>query len=251
MKEFNAAWVYLIGQRFRFKLMQYHPQYELKPDELEDTKTIFSPSMEETFKKYEFSSALASYSAVVYFFAQYKGAVVGEQIRIQFEKMLTGLLHDLQREKFFHMPASHVPRYNQKEPFGSTVNTSFPSAIFDAQEAGNCFAFGRYTASVYHSMRVLEHGLNAFLKAFPTLTPRSPNWGDILSEIEKLVTALPRTDSKREEYLGLIVDFKIFKDAWRNDVSHIGSKYEFEDADSIYQFVGRFMKRLATAGYRE
>jgi hypothetical protein len=46
--------------------------------------------------------------------------------------------------------------------------------------------------------------------------------------------------SKKEQYLALATNFKIFKDAWRNDVSHIGSKYLEDDADSIYRHVGRF-----------
>ena len=40
-----------------------------------------------------------------------------------------------------------------------TCLTHFPGASFDVTEAGNCFAFERFTACVYHLMRVAEFGL--------------------------------------------------------------------------------------------
>jgi hypothetical protein len=48
---------------------------------------------------------------------------------------------------------------------GTTINRilpaieSFPDAAYDLKEAGNCFAFERFTACVYHLMRVAEFGL--------------------------------------------------------------------------------------------
>ena len=178
-------------------------------------------------------------------------SVNGGHVKVHFDHLTSGIRFDLEREKFFHMPLSHANRYNLIEPFGPDAAKAFPAAVSDSQEAGNCFAFVRYTASIYHLMRVLEHGLNAFLNEFPALRPKNPNWGTILSEIETAVTVLPKTNPKKKSYLSLITDFKIFKDAWRNDVSHVGSKYLEDDADSIYRHVGQIYENLATNGYHE
>jgi hypothetical protein len=43
-----------------------------------------------------------------------------------------------------------------KPPFGDKVEKLFPSVGYDIGEASKCLAFGRGTASVFHSIRCLE-----------------------------------------------------------------------------------------------
>lgn len=250
MRRFDAYYFFLISRNIGYKINEYPQNYNLSKQDKDNCKDVIS-RVETNGDLYNFTSTHSAYRDVLSVLDDANFQLNGSHIEHQFNHLYSGLLFDLKREAFFHMPESHAKRYNAKDPFGVDVTKDFPSALFDVLEAGNCFACGRYTASVYHSMRVLEHGLNAFLTEFPKLTPRTPNWGDILGEIEKEVTGLPKSHAKKEQYLGLVTDFKIFKDAWRNDVAHIGSQYKIDDADSIYRHVRRFMQGLAKSGYKE
>jgi hypothetical protein len=248
MKPFNAAMFFGMSRIIFSRTQAYGLTHELTAKEKAETLKAIVP-LKEQGQMHDLSGLLAAFSSIDRLFAA--GTVAGGDAKHQLELLANGIRFDLEREKFFHMSLSDSKRYNLSEPFGSDVVKNFPSATFDSREAGNCFAVSCYTACVYHSMRVLEYGLKAFLNEFPTLNPSNPNWGVILNEIEKEVIALPKANPKKERYLGLITDFRIFKDAWRNDVAHAGTKYLEDDGDSIYRHVGRFMKGLAANGYHE
>ena len=62
------------------------------------------------------------------------------------------------------IPDRQAGYYEQEELFGSEVHTNFESTRDDVKEAGNCYATGRYTACVFHCMRVLEKGLHALVR---------------------------------------------------------------------------------------
>ena len=64
--------------------------------------------------------------------------------------------------------------------FGKDVRVAFPSAIIDIEEAGKCLAFERWTACVFHLMRVMETGLHVLGDSLnlPLTTNRS--WDAVL-----------------------------------------------------------------------
>jgi len=66
---------------------------------------------------------------------------------------------EMMRSMFMYIPRERADRYSKEEAFGPEVNNKFPSSHFDIKEAGNCFASARFTACVFHLMRVLEIGL--------------------------------------------------------------------------------------------
>src|SRR5665213_2000455 len=88
--------------------------------------------------------------------------------------------------KFIYVSAEKMTFYDQAEAFGNLVSKAFPSADYDIREAGNCFALERHTATVMHSMRVLESGLDA----------------------------LGRSLKVRRSTRGWGIDLKIFQDRW-------------------------------------
>jgi hypothetical protein len=71
-----------------------------------------------------------------------------------------------------------------------------------------------------------------------------------LGDIEKEVVRMGKSPQK-DQYLEIVTDFKIFKDAWRNDVSHAGNQYDETDATSIYNHVKRYMKSMVKYGFKE
>jgi hypothetical protein len=64
--------------------------------------------------------------------------------------------HDeIESISFIYIESSKMGFYDKPKLFGQQVFDRFPSAEYDIVQAGNCFAFDCYTATVMHSMRVL------------------------------------------------------------------------------------------------
>jgi hypothetical protein len=139
----------------------------------------------------------------------------------------------------------------EKFPFGKDVSVKFPSASIDVRCAGNCIAFDQWTASVFHSMRVLEKGLDAVARELG-VSYDSANWGKVISNIETEIANINKTTSgtdwkeKEKFYSEVAVQFRYFKNAWRNYVMHARDTYTEQQADLIYQHVKEFMTHLAT-----
>jgi hypothetical protein len=155
------------------------------------------------------------------------------------------------------IPADCAALYDQEQLFGQVVADAFPSAKFDIWEAGNCFAAERFTASVFHLMRVLEIGLAAFASVF-SIPADHTNWQTIIDQIEKHVRDMPKAPTKaadwkekQEFYSQAASSFMFFKDAWRNYTAHARGKYVEHEADTILGNVRAFMQRLAEGGIKE
>lgn len=75
-------------------------------------------------------------------------------------KMFAEVLEDeLRRRVFLFVVPEDVNLY--RDPIASFVRTwpRYPSARPEIEEACRCYALGRYTASVFHSMAILQSGL--------------------------------------------------------------------------------------------
>jgi len=139
-------------------------------------------------------------------------------------------------------------------PFGLEVANAFPSAIVDLEESNKCFAFSRYTASVFHLMRVIEVGLRALGKSLndPSLDPKNnPNWGTILSRCDKELAKRPSQrspdwGSDEEFFSNATANLRAVKDAWRNRTMHVEISYDEARATDVRSTVRVFMRHLAT-----
>jgi HEPN domain-containing protein len=164
--------------------------------------------------------------------------------------------------QFLMIPASEARYFNNKQPFGETVHGSFPSSRHDVRESWNCFALGRYTACVFHSMRVLEKGLHALVHDLNnnhsagivfSETVEEANWGNIISEIQLALENPKRTKrlnpipdkGRMGFYSRASLEFEYFKNAWRDDVSHSRKSYDESSARSVMNHVEAFMRILA------
>lgn len=139
-------------------------------------------------------------------------------------------------------------------PFGEAVFSQFASANDDIVEAGNCLSLERYTACVFHLMRVTEAGLKVLGRELGI--PYAPSWEAYLRQIAKIVEADWNTKSKAERarqplYKDLAGDLQSVKIAWRNPTMHIVKKYAADEAMQIYNSVKQFVTRLAEAGFSE
>lgn len=130
--------------------------------------------------------------------------------------------------------------------------TSFPSAKADILASVDLWALQHSTASVFHLMRVLEHGLRALASDLGR-TFDVQNWQNILDEIESEIRqqskTLPRGASKSERLRflsGAAKEFHFFKDGWRNYVSHSRAIYDEHQAHSVMDHVRSFMNGLSS-----
>lgn len=164
---------------------------------------------------------------------------------------------------FMFMPPTAAKYYDKRKLFGHKVFMNFKSTRDDVIEAGNCFAVGRYTACVFHCMRVLEKGLHALVHDLNNRynagitfrrTIEETNWGNIIDEIQNTLTQSRRrhtlnpTPTQRDLsfYATAAREFEFFKNAWRDDVSHSRASYGEDTAKDVLEHVRAFMQHLSS-----
>src|SRR3546814_19731120 len=89
----------------------------------------------------------------------------------------------------------------------------------DLEEASKCIAMGRHTASVFHSMRMLEIAIKALAKRLGIEDPTKPaekNWAFILNSIRKRIDELWPPKGRVSESEGAA--FEIGRASWRERV---------------------------------
>ncbi|WP_157973153.1 hypothetical protein [Blastomonas sp. UPD001] len=129
----------------------------------------------------------------------------------------------------------------------------YPNASFEIEEAAKCVALGRYTAAVFHAMRMLEIGIRALAKrlAIPDPTKASEkNWAIILSVIKAKIdelwppkTRLPHTEGAAFDDLYAHLD--AVRNPWRNATMHVETIYAPHEAVHIIRCTAFFMTKLA------
>lgn len=139
----------------------------------------------------------------------------------------------------------------EKNLFGEKVAAVFSSAVFDIEEAGKCLVFERWTASVFHLMRVMEVGLRVLGNTLKLPTTTNRNWDSILkkcdSELAKpLAQRSPEWASDDAFFSNATAMLRAVKDAWRNPTMHIEKTYTEEQAEDVWNAVKGFIRSLAT-----
>jgi hypothetical protein len=175
------------------------------------------------------------------------------------DALLENLWQSIQQEtderRLALIPPEKAKYFEQEDLFGETVSTAFPSAKQNIKNAGNCLASDLHTAAVYHLMSVAEMGLRSVAKQLRVKTVRKAvplelgTWEDVIRALESKVNGqFPRSKKGQQEsdfYKGLFVEFRAFKDLWRNKVMHVRISYDSHQAQSAFDHVCAFMQRLA------
>ncbi len=171
---------------------------------------------------------------------------------IEIEK---NIINEMSTHFFLAIPAQQRYLYDQgKDPvFGKAVADKFPDASDDIAAAARCLALDEWTASVFHSMRALEHGLR-WLAASVGLSPEAmahENWKNVIDQIEKRIREMESATKSLDKTERMRVSseaasqFRYFKDAWRNHVSHSRATYDPRSGSSVFNHVRDFMQHLA------
>ena len=73
--------------------------------------------------------------------------------------LLSILTSELSQTSLMFIPPDKVPYFDALTLLGPELTSKFSQCTTDIEEAGNCFAAGRWTATVFHLMRIMEYGV--------------------------------------------------------------------------------------------
>jgi hypothetical protein len=175
-----------------------------------------------------------------------------EKAEANFDEMQQRFQDEILGIRFLFLEPNKMSWLNQEDPFGKEVSGRFPSAHYEVQEAANCFALNRHTATVMHCMRVLEFGLDAL--GFSLKVKRSTkgwgrdlnNFSDKWDQIEKgWKKGDPALGWRRKFYPSVFAEFRYFENAWRNHAMHAHARYGEEESLRVFQHVRTFMQLIS------
>jgi hypothetical protein len=151
---------------------------------------------------------------------------------------------------FLFVPPARAEYFVDESPFGERVKNKFPKLAEDIAEVSKCFATGRYTAAVFHLMRVMEVGVTRVAKALGVTIPSSGTWGAMLGPIDRAINSLPAATTKektrRDTFAEAAAHLRHTKNAWRNNTMHPKETYTEEEAKTIFQNVRAFTESLVS-----
>lgn len=167
------------------------------------------------------------------------------------DEIVRRMRDELDTRLFLAVNTEHAPYFEDFAERWEAVITKFPSVAFDIKEASKCFALNRYTACVFHLMRIGEAGLTAIAQHVGYEEER-PGWEPMIGYLHSQLKhnpedmdALFRGDI---EFLnGVVAHMRNVKIAWRNRVAHIESKYTEEEAEQIYVTTKVLMEHITTS----
>jgi hypothetical protein len=155
---------------------------------------------------------------------------------------------------FFFVPTDDAVSFKDPVALFPKTEKAFNSARADICGAYRCRVLGEGTAAVFHCMGILQRGLYALAKdlnvsfGFPI---EMADWQNIINNIEAKIKEeqnLTKSESKDQRlkfHSELAMQFRYFKDAWRNHVCHLREEYDPDQAQSIFRHVMEFMEDLS------
>ena len=174
-----------------------------------------------------------------------------QQIGYALYQLSTTLSDELRASYFLRVP-SEMAHFLEDDAsaFGADIDTKFPNAVEDMSEAAKCLALARYTACVFHLMRVMEHCVQRLGKKLKVqANVKTDNWYKIANDINIAINAMPgRTaaqNAKKQKYALAYSNLNGVRMAWRNDVMHPKATYTEDEARIVFSHVGAFLESLA------
>ena len=178
-----------------------------------------------------------------------------EQIAQAVEQLETRFDEETEALKVFYVPLDRIEFYNKTDLFGEEFKNKFPLANGEIIEAGNCVAFDRFTACVFHLMRAMEIALRVLFVSLG-LPPRiwsTTKWSQISNRIEgkieknnKVLAADPVWQKDRAFYENASAFVAAVRAPMRNGTMHVESVYDEPGAENVFGAVKSFMRHIAT-----
>ena len=163
---------------------------------------------------------------------------------------------ELKEYLYYQYPKEKGERFSKWKEEWKLIILAFPETERDIFSAVDCYALQHNTASVFHSMRVAEHGLRALAKERKLKLPKDKlvewaTWQEIIRALDNEIKAVglkkagKAKDRALEFYSGSRADINGFKDEYRNAVMHVREHYDEFQAIRALTKVHAFMDRVA------
>ena len=181
----------------------------------------------------------------------------GEEYKNEIRVLREALQHDFKDCFFYHYPREKAEVMLQSYSNWKPIFEKFPDVRLEAQAAIDCYGLNHSIASVFHSMRVAEHGLRAIAKERRVRLPRNKpvdwgTWQEIIKElgdesakIGQKAAAGTAKDNALSFYSGALSDLNAFKDEYRNQVMHVRKDYDEHQAHRALMKVHAFMEHIS------
>ena len=180
-------------------------------------------------------------------------------VKTRLDGIIAGIIVTLKLRKFMFVPSDQASYWDNRELFGEDFRAEFPAAaVAEGIETGNCFAAGRWTACVFHCMRVAEYGLRKIAQTLKVKTTHKgkvypveyADWEHVIDAIKVKIAdirKIPR-GPKREEllraYSSAADHCEYMKDIWRNEASHTRRLYNKVNCLSAISDVQGFIQSV-------
>jgi len=173
-----------------------------------------------------------------------------EDFRNCLDQVFSSLLIELRNRLMFIVPSTEDAKYyyvrGASHSFWSEkVMYAFPD---DAIEAGNCFAVGRYTACVFHLMRMMEKVVQEFATKVEAThkdgTPveiKNEEWFQIEIAVSRAINNMPKGELK-DKYSASLASLSAVRAGWRNLTMHPKQSYTEEQAKTLMDSVKLFIE---------
>jgi hypothetical protein len=171
---------------------------------------------------------------------------VDNQLKNLINELHSRISDELDSRFVFILSMSEKTFYNPDiSIFGKEVVNKFGDMNEDIVEAGNCFALGRYTACVFHLMRLIEIAVQKLGDSFGINLTHEKKWQEIINLIRKEIKVkYSKHHPDKIKWDDLLAKLETVKDAWRNPTMHPKATYTEEEARYILNAVEIFMKGL-------
>lgn len=178
----------------------------------------------------------------------------------QMEVLRESVRTDLNYRRFAFVPPDRAELLDHVGEHWKVVWDKLPDSITDTMDALECYALGKGTASVFHSMRIAEYCLRGLAKRLRVkLTHKGKTQPIEFADWDKIITAcnntiaLSRSKSPGPQRQRLLTFYSeaaqhclFMKDIWRNNIAHTRQSYNDGEAKGVMDRVHDFAEFVAT-----
>lgn len=182
--------------------------------------------------------------------------VVGDPPRTlrELQTLRDAVYSEIKSVLLVYIPEHRAEFFERRNLLSEGAKKSFPTASAELREAGNCFAAGRNTATVFHAMRAAEIGAKTLAVDLKCQFPHPLDLVDMHSLLEQCdskinaMKNLPKSQQKADDlefYSMASSNFRYFKDGWRVRTAHPRAVFEEGEALSIFTRTVEFFEIVA------
>jgi len=163
---------------------------------------------------------------------------------------------ELAERRFYSLNDKRATFYEEALKGWESVVDRFAACSFDVEESRKCLALERFTAAVFHLMRITETAVLE-LQAFLGQKDVKAHFGSVLAKLEHLVqkdgySRVPVSLQVHYQFLEqILTQLHAVKDSWRDKVTHVDERivpadlFTEEMAMGIHDATLLLMKKLA------